>query len=131
MQERIKKIRKLHNLTQADMAIKVNVTQSVIAAYENGKRVPRNSVIATICREFNVREEWLRNGEEPMEPVRSRQEEIMFLFGQVMQRDNPDHLAILERVLRLSPEAIQFYKDAILAQAALFHAQSQEKEPES
>ena len=131
MQERIKIIRKKAQITQAEFGERIHVKGNTIANYECGLRSPSDSIIAAICREFNVREEWLRNGEEPMEPVRSRQEEIMFLFGQAMQRDNPDHLAILERVLRLSPEAIQFYKDAILAQAALFHAQSQEKEPES
>lgn len=129
--ERIKLVRKNHKLTQTEFGERIHVKGNTITGYETGPRNPPDATIANICREFNVREEWLRSGVGPMEPERSRQEEIMFLFGQVMQQDNPDHLAILERVLRLSPESIQFYKDAILAQAAIFHAAQSEKEPES
>ena len=68
MKDRIKLIRKENKLTQSEMAEKLNVTQSVVAAYENGKREPRNNVIATICEKFDVCEAWLRSGEGPKHP---------------------------------------------------------------
>lgn len=34
-----------------------------MAGYESGARVPLDSVILSICREFNVDEHWLRTGE--------------------------------------------------------------------
>lgn len=62
MNERIKKIRKILNLTQQEFAHKIGIKRGAIANYEVGRNEPTNSVISLICREFNVSEEWFRNG---------------------------------------------------------------------
>lgn len=129
MQERIKKVRKCNNLTQAEFSERINVTQSVVAAYENGKRVPRNSVIAAICREFNIREEWLREGIEPMEPERTREEELAFLFAQALAEGNKRRMALISAGLSLSPRQVDALADLALTLAA--QLQEEEKEPES
>lgn len=129
MQNRIKQIRKNHGLTQEDMAKRLQMTQSAIAAYENGRRAPHSSIIAAICREFNIREEWLRTGEGPMQPVRSRQEELMFLVGQAIAEGNETRLSFLSLGLRMSPQQVELLKDLALQLAAQF--QQNEKEPES
>lgn len=66
MNERIKRIRKLSNLTQQEFADKIKVKRNTVATYEMGRSIPSDSAIALICREFNVNENWLRNGEGPM-----------------------------------------------------------------
>lgn len=66
MNERIKQIRKLSNLTQQEFADKIKVKRNTVATYEMGRSIPSDSAIALICREFNVNENWLRNGEGPM-----------------------------------------------------------------
>ena len=43
-------------------AERIKVDQSYVTQLTNGKRSPSDRTIADICREFNVREEWLRNG---------------------------------------------------------------------
>ena len=111
------------------MAKRLQMTQSAIAAYENGRRVPHSSIITAICREFNIREEWLRNGEDPMHPVRSRQEELMFRVGQAMAEGNKKRLALLSLGLELSPQQVDFLADLALQLAA--QLQEAEKEPES
>ena len=62
MNERIKKLRKTLDLTQQEFADKIGVKQNTVAQYEMGRNIPIDSVIFLICREFNVNEEWLRNG---------------------------------------------------------------------
>ena len=63
MNERIKKIRKLNGLTQAEFGAKLAVKGNTITNYETGLREPSNAVITLICREFGVNEVWLRTGE--------------------------------------------------------------------
>ena len=66
MKERIKKIRRELNLTQQEFAERIGIKRNTIANYETGRNDPVDSVISLICREFNVREEWLRTGEGEM-----------------------------------------------------------------
>lgn len=62
MNERIKNIRNYHKMTQQEFADKIKVKRNTVATYEMGRSIPSDSAIALICREFNVNEEWLRNG---------------------------------------------------------------------
>ncbi len=64
--ERITILRKHLNLNQDDFGSKINVTRSAVSNYEKGTRNIMDRVISDICREFNVNEDWLRNGTEPM-----------------------------------------------------------------
>lgn len=66
MKNRIKSLRKELDLTQQEFADKIGISRGNIGAYEVGKNVPSDAVISLICREFNVREEWLRTGEGGM-----------------------------------------------------------------
>ena len=66
MNERIKKLRKALDLTQTEFANRIGSVQNTITGYETGRRIPSNQVIALICREFNVNEEWLRTGSGEM-----------------------------------------------------------------
>lgn len=63
MNKRIREVRKNFNLNQTDFGNKIGVKQGSVAAYESGTRIPLDSVILSICREFNVNEKWLRTGE--------------------------------------------------------------------
>ena len=62
MDERIKELRKKLKLTQQTFADKLSIKRGAVANYEIGRNIPADSVIALICREFNVNEDWLRTG---------------------------------------------------------------------
>lgn len=66
MKDRIKEIREKSKLTQVEFGKRIGVKGNTITNYENGLRNPSDSVILSICREFNVNENWLRNGKGPM-----------------------------------------------------------------
>ena len=64
--DRLKELRKELKLSQDEFAKKLNIGRSSIANYESGAREPISSVIALICKTWNVNESWLRNGEGKM-----------------------------------------------------------------
>lgn len=66
MKDRILKVRKEAKLNQEDFAKKINLTKNYISLIETGNRIPSDRTISDICREFNINEEWLRIGKEPM-----------------------------------------------------------------
>ena len=76
MKDRIKKIRKEFDLTQQKFADRIGVKQNTVAQYEMGRNTPIDTVISLICREFNVNEDWLRNGNGDMFLPVDRENEI-------------------------------------------------------
>lgn len=60
--ERVKAVRKELGLTLDKFGEKLGITKSALSMLENGKNNPSDQTIILICREFNVNEEWLRNG---------------------------------------------------------------------
>lgn len=51
---RLKDLRKKHNLTQAEMADKLNLARSTYANYESNKREPSEDVLKDIANIFNI-----------------------------------------------------------------------------
>ena len=74
--ERIKEIRVSAGLNQIDFGKRLSLSQSAVANYEKNVRVPLDAVIASICKEFNVSEAWLRTGEGEPFVKKSRDDEI-------------------------------------------------------
>ena len=66
MKDRIKQIRKEAGLTQEKFAERLGLRRQTIATYETGRSEPMDTIIFSICREFNINENWLRYGTEPM-----------------------------------------------------------------
>lgn len=61
--DRIKELRKEYlHMNQSDFGSPLGLSQSTIGGYENGFRGVSNAVIASICREYGVSEQWLRDG---------------------------------------------------------------------
>lgn len=52
--ERIKELRNARKMTQNEFADRINVTKSMVSAYENGTRLPSYDVLIKIVRLFKV-----------------------------------------------------------------------------
>lgn len=103
MKNRIKQIRKEHQLTQIEFGKKIGVKGNTITNYENGLRNPTDAVLLAICREFNVNEEWLRTGKGEPAANRTRNQEIGAFMNDVM--DLPDEAfkkCFIEKFSRLN-----------------------------
>lgn len=66
MKHRIAQIIEAEKITRAAFAKKIGVSAPFITQLCNGDANPSARTIADICREFNVRREWLETGEGPM-----------------------------------------------------------------
>ena len=89
MNTRIRQLRKHLKLTAEGFGDKIGIVRSAVSNIENGNRQPTNQLITSICREFNVNEQWLRTGEGEMFNDISREEEITRFVGKLM-RDSDD-----------------------------------------
>ena len=54
MDERLKKLRRILDLTQQEFADRIGCKRNTIAKYETNTNVPSTAVITLICKTFNV-----------------------------------------------------------------------------
>lgn len=119
MNERIKKLRRYFDLTQQEFADRIGVKRNTIANYEIGRNAPIDSVIALICREFSVRDEWLRDGTgemfspSPTSALDALAREQKLTHGEYI---------LIEKLLHLKPEVRQGILDYILEVAAAINS---------
>lgn len=102
MNERIKKVRETLDLTQEEFGRRIGSARNTIANYENGNRNPSNSVILSICREFNVNEDWLRSGEGEMF-CKLETNDIVAKATRLLGEKDPMFEAFVETYSTLSP----------------------------
>lgn len=70
MKGRLRELRRLKGLTQEQFAARIGIKRNSYANYEVGRNYPIDAVIHSICREYDVYEQWLRTGEgEMMRPL--------------------------------------------------------------
>ena len=63
LQDRIKYLRKnLLNLTQVEFGQKLGVSGSAVTGWEKGDRIPQETTLKFICKEFNVNYMWIKDG---------------------------------------------------------------------
>lgn len=90
LNERLKKLRKALDLTQQAFADKIGMKQNTIAQYEMGRTVPSDAIIFSICREFNVNEDWLRTGKGDMFLKLSRKDQLILWASTALEEESED-----------------------------------------
>lgn len=66
MNERVKQLRKALGLSGEKFGARLGLTRMAISNIENNRYNLTEANILSICREFNVNEEWLRTGSGDM-----------------------------------------------------------------
>ena len=105
MRERLKQLRKTLGITQQEFADKIGIKRNSYANYETGRNTPIDAIILSICREFDVNEVWLRNGEGEMFKERSPSEEVGYYVEDLLEYDghgNPFYDMIIEMMKKYS-----------------------------
>lgn len=74
-------------MTQQEFADRIGTKRNTIAKYETDTNVPSAAVISLICKEFNVNEEWLREGKGEMFIKMTRDEEIATFIGKALHSE--------------------------------------------
>lgn len=126
---RIKEVRDFYGLTQQKFAERTKTKQSTVATYESGRNVPSDAVISLICREFNVREAWLRDGTgEMLEQLTEDEDRARFFGGLSKENASPEVLAFID-ALRKTPEpAIRSALEFVCNVYESYNALQKEKE---
>lgn len=86
--ERIKEVRKSLGLTMDKFGECLGVTKAAISKIEHNDRGVTEQMTKSICREFNVSDEWLRTGEGEMFLPVSRKTQIEKLTNQLMSEES-------------------------------------------
>lgn len=101
MNERIKELRKSLGLTQEKFSNRIGIKRNTLANYEIGRNDPIDGIVFSICREFNVNEEWLRTGEGEM--FEKKNNAAVAKAAQLLGKKDPIFEAFVETYADLSP----------------------------
>ena len=115
--ERVNEVRKRAQLTMDQFGERLGVTKTAISYVVNGKRSLTEQMLKSICREFDVNENWLRTGEGDMPRKLSEEEEIATVVSDVLEegKENPFYGIILEIIRtynELSPASQAVLREA-------------------
>ena len=124
--ERIRKIRKELDLTQAAFAARIGSVQNSVTGYENGRRNPSQPVISLICSEFNVNEEWLKTGAGEM--FKAAPSSALDALAEEYKLSAASYVMV-EKFVNLKPEAQEAIFNYLREVAAAF--QSEDIQPEA
>lgn len=99
MNERVKELRKHLGLSGEKFGDKLCLTRMAISKIENGQNGLTEANIKSICREFNVNEDWLRYGKGDMFNELSK-----ISLDELMADADPIDLAIMKAYFSLDKD---------------------------
>lgn len=113
MKDRIRKIRKASGLTQAEFGARIGIKGNTIGNYEIGLRTPSDAVIFSICREFNVNEDWLRTGEGDPYKELPESTELGTYIGQILTTEDEFIKKAIINYMQLDEKSKKIVRDFI------------------
>lgn len=96
---RVRELRSTLNLTLEKFGEKLGVGKTAISKIEHQERNLTEQMLKSICREFNVNEQWLRTGEGEPFKERPLSEEVGYYVEDLLDYEghgNPFYDAIIE-----------------------------------
>lgn len=115
MNKRIALVRKQSGLNQQDFADKIGLTKNYVSLMETGARSPSDRTISDICRIFDIQEDWLRHGLEPMRAAKSREEEIAELVGSALSGSSDFKKAVIRMICSRTDDELKALEAALQA----------------
>ena len=95
----IAQCRKEKNMTQAELAEKLNITDRAISKWETGKGMPDSSIMLDLCNELNISVNELLSGEVIEMENYDRKVEENFIKLQKEKEDSDKRLLFTETVI--------------------------------
>lgn len=113
---RVRTLRKDLGLTLEKFGDPLGVGKTAISKIENGENNLTDQMIVSICREYNVNEEWLRTGNGEMFKKLTPQEEVASYVSDLLEdgADNPFYgiiIDIMKTYSELSPKSQEVVRD--------------------
>lgn len=104
--ERLRYLRRdILHLTLKELGDRIGYTQGAISDVEHGRNVLSVQMCRSICREYNVREEWLRDGSgEPLIEI-DQEAELFEAVGRLLaEKPESFRRRVVKMILSLTPE---------------------------
>lgn len=98
---------------RSEFARRLSISPQYAAQLYSGERSPSDRTIADICRVFDIREEWLRDGLEPMRSPKSREEEVAELVGSALNGDNDFKKAVIRMICSRTDAELEMLNRAL------------------
>ena len=119
--ERIKEVRKALGLTQEKFGEKIGMKKNSLSNSESGVNAVSNQLRTAVCREFHVREEWLRTGEGDMFEERTPDQAIVdFAADLVNVEDDAFKKRLISALARMDEQTWESFEKWITAFLAEF-----------
>lgn len=109
----VKIVTDLCNGNRSEFARRLSISPQYAAQLYSGERTPSDRTIADICRVFDIREEWLRDGLEPMRSPKSREEEVAELVGSALNGDNDFKKAVIRMICSRTDKELEVLNNAL------------------
>ena len=113
--ERFRIIYKESGLSQEKFADKIKRSRGEVANIIYDKTVPKDKIIEATCEAFDIQEDWLRYGLEPMRAAKSREEEIAELVGSALSGSSDFKKALIKMICSRTDEELKALEAALLA----------------
>lgn len=113
MNERIKTLRILLNLTQDEFGRRLGVTRGVITNIEFNKTTPKPLLVDLICKEFGVNKQWVETGEGEIFVKLSPDEELEAIFSEIGASEDHIIKAIIKAYWKLPDDGKEVVRSLI------------------
>lgn len=114
MNERVKEIRKTLNMSMEQFGNALGVSKAAISRIESGAVALTDQNLKAICREFHVRPEWLRDGEEPIFAERDQNDLINEYIDDILsddERSDPIAVKLIETLAKMDRTSLKAVYD--------------------
>ena len=113
--ERFRIIYKESGLSQEKFADKIKRSRGEVANIIYDKTIPKDKIIEATCEAFDIQEDWLKHGLEPMRAAKSREDEIAELVGSALSGSSDFKKAVIRMICSRSDEELKALEAALMA----------------
>lgn len=115
MKNRISIVIAESKLTKTKFAEALNVSPAFVSQMCSGASNPSDRTIADICRIFDIQEDWLRYGLEPMRTQKSREEEIVEMVSSALGGSSEFKTAVIRMICTRTDDELKALESALQA----------------
>ena len=111
--ERFRIVYKESGLSQEKFADKIKRSRGEVANIIYDKTVPKDKIIEATCEAFDIQEDWLRYGFEPMRAEKTQEQVVAQMVGSALSGDANFIQAVVKMICSRTPDELQILEKAL------------------